>query len=325
VGVIGLGVGEKHAEGYEATGRARVTAVCDFDPDALARPRWADVRRYGDAFELIADDEVDVVSIASYDSHHYAQVVAALEAGRHVFVEKPLCTTSEEAEHLHALRAAHPGLRMSSNLPLRLSPRFIDLKARIDAGELGRLYHCELDYDYGRLWKITEGWRGRELDYSPMLGGGVHMVDLLLWLTGSRVRRVSAVAGNRIAGGLGFDDLVVALLEMEDGAVAKVGANFGCVHPHFHAVKLYGTEGTFINGLPDATLWTGDRRDPQAERIDTPYPGVHKGDLIHSFAEAILRGTPADVTEAEVFHTLDVLFAIERAHRTKAPTSLNAR
>ena len=322
VGVIGLGVGEKHAEGYEATGRARVTAVCDLDPKALARPRWTGVQRYSDAFELIADDEVDVVSIASYDSHHFDQVVAAYQAEKHVFVEKPLCTASEEAGRLHALRAANPGLRMSSNLPLRLSPRFVDLKARIDAGELGRLYLSELDYDYGRLWKITEGWRGREPAYSPMLGGGVHMVDLLLWLTGGRVRRVSAVAGNRIAGGLDFDDLVVALMEMEDGSVAKVGANFGCVHPHFHAVKLYGTEGTFINGLPDATLWTGDRRDPQPTRLNTPYPGVHKGGLIHSFVGAILDGTPAVVTEDEIFATLDVLFAIECAHHTGEPQEL---
>jgi predicted dehydrogenase len=329
VGVIGLGVGEKHAEGWDRHPDCEVVAICDFDPLRLedVGARFPVAVRHDRAEDLLASD-LDAVSIASYDSHHFEQVRTALGRGLHVFVEKPLCTTSEEAAELRALREAHPHLRLSSNLPLRRSPRFLDLRERIRSGELGRLYYAELDYEYGRLWKITEGWRGREPFYSVMLGGGVHMVDLLLWLTGSRVATVSATASNRIVSEgtqFAFDDLVVTLLEMENGMVAKVAANFGCVHPHFHAVKVFGTGGTFVNGLPDATLWTGDRRDPRPETLDTAYPGVHKGDLIHSFAEAILHGSQPEVTEDDVFHTLDVLFAIERAHRTKAPTSLNPR
>jgi predicted dehydrogenase len=251
-----------------------------------------------------------------------------LELGIGVFVEKPLCTSEDEAAALRALHTANPGLRLSSNLPLRRSPRFLDLRERIRAGHLGRLYYAELDYEYGRLWKLTEGWRGREPEYSVMLGGGVHLIDLLLWLTGSSVASVSATVGNRIVSEgtpFRFDDLVVTLLQLDDGMVAKVAANFGCVQPHFHAVKVFGTEGTFLNGAAEATLWTGDRRAPQATRLDSAYPGVHKGELVHSFAEAILRGATPDVTEEEVFRTMDVLFAIERAHQSGVPTSLHGR
>jgi predicted dehydrogenase len=323
-----LGVGEQHAQAWERHPDCQVVALCDFDAERLAGvgDRHPGARRFEDAAELLAGD-LDAVSIASYDSHHFSQVRTALERGLHVFVEKPLCTTEVEAAELRALHARHPELRLSSNLPLRRSPRFVDLRERIRGGELGRLYYVELDYEYGRLWKLTEGWRGREPDYSVMLGGGVHLIDLLLWLTGSRVTRVAAAASSRIASEgtpFGYDDLVVTLLELEDGTVAKVAANFACVHPHFHAVKVFGTAGTFVNGLDDATLWTGDRRDPHATRLDTAYPGVQKGDLIHPFAEAILRGTPPDVTEAGVFATMDVLFAIERARRTGTPTSLHA-
>jgi len=329
VGVIGLGVGEQHAEAWDRHPDSEVVALCDFDPrrlDDVGR-RFPGARQFERAADLLEAD-IEAVSIASYDSHHFEQVRTALARGLHVFVEKPLCTSEEEAAELRALHAGNPALRLSSNLPLRRSPRFIDLRRRIQAGELGRLYYAELDYEYGRLWKLTEGWRGRERFYSVMLGGGVHLIDMLLWLTGSSVTSVSATASNRIVSEgtqFGFDDLVVTLLQLDGGMVAKVAANFGCVHPHFHAVKVFGTEGTFVNGLGEATLWTGDRRDPQATRLDTAYPGVHKGDLIHSFAEAILRGATPDVTEEEVFRTLDVLFAIERAHRTGAPTSLHGR
>jgi predicted dehydrogenase len=329
VGVIGLGVGEQHVEAWNRHPDCEVVALCDFDPRRLE-----EVGRRHPAGELFegADDllgaDLDAVSIASYDSHHFEQVRTALGRGLHVFVEKPLCTSEQEAAELRALHSRNPALRLSSNLPLRRSPRFVDLRERIRRGDLGRLYYAELDYEYGRLWKITEGWRGREPFYSVMLGGGVHLIDLLLWMTGSRVVNVSATASNRIVSEgtpFRFDDLVVTLLQLEDGMVAKVAANFGCVHPHFHAVKVFGTGGTFVNGRGDATLWTGDRRDPQATRLDTAYPGVYKGDLINSFAEAILRGTAPDVTEEEVFGTMDVLFAIERAHRSGAPTSLHAR
>jgi predicted dehydrogenase len=297
VGVIGLGVGEQHAEAWQRHSDCEVVALCDLNAELLevVGSRYPEARRFERDTDLL-DADIDAVSIASYDSHHFEHVRTALERGLHVFVEKPLCTSEDEAAVLRALRRGNPGLRLSSNLPLRRSPRFLDLRERIQRGELGRLYYAELDYEYGRLWKLTEGWRGREPEYSVMLGGGVHLIDL-----------------------------VVTLLQLDDGMVAKVAANFGCVRPHFHAVKVFGTEGTFLNGADEATIWTGDRRAPQATRLDSAYPGVHKGELIHSFAEAILRGTTPDVTEQEVFRTMDVLFAIERARQTGVPTSLHGR
>jgi predicted dehydrogenase len=329
VGIIGLGVGAQHAEAWARHPDCRVVALCDFDRQRLEEVggRHPDARRFERDADLF-DADIDAVSIASYDSHHFEHVRAALERGVHVFVEKPLCRSEYEAAVLRALHAANPGVRLSSNLPLRRSPRFLELREHIRAGKLGRLYYAELDYEYGRLWKLTEGWRGREAEYSVMLGGGVHLIDLLLWLTGSSVTSVSATVGNRIVSEgtpFRFDDLVVTLLQLDDGMVAKVAANFGCVHPHFHAVKVFGTDGTFLNGAGEATLWTGDRRAPQATRLDSAYPGVHKGELIHSFAEAILRGATPDVTEEEVFRTMDVLFAIERARQSGVPTSLHGR
>ncbi len=94
----------------------------------------------------------------------------------------------------------------------------------------------------------------------------------------------------------------------------KVNANLGCVSPHFHAVRIYGTEGTFVNGLPDGAL----HHAGGTTVVDDPYPGVAKGDLIASFAESILTGAPAEVTEVDVFNTLSVCLAIELARETGA-------
>jgi len=320
-GVIGLGVGEAHAQTYAEHPDCELVALCDLDETRLAQvaTRHPGVRTSAEADELLTDPELDLISIASFDDAHYAQVVTALEHGKHVFVEKPLCTRREEMEHLRALLAERPGQVLSSNLVLRASPRFRLLKELVDAGRLGRIYYAEADYDYGRLHKITEGWRGDLPHYSVTLGGGVHVVDLLLWLTGGRVAEVSAY-GSRIASEgtkFRFDDLTVALLRFEDGMLAKVASNFGSATPHFHAVEVFGTEATFVNGPEQAWLVDRERR----EQIDEPYPGVAKGALIPAFVDAVLGRGKLAVEPDEVFAALDVCFAIDESAASGKPVA----
>jgi predicted dehydrogenase len=313
-GVIGLGVGEQHVLGYDAHPECEVVAVCDTDPARL-EPH-AHLRTTTDAAELLADPEVDVVSVASYDDAHFEQIRLALEHGKHVFAEKPLVLYEAEAVEVARLLGERPDLVLSTNVPLRRSPRFLALRERIRTGELGTVFCMEGDYDYGRRHKLTDGWRGQIPYYSVFLGGGIHMVDLLLWLTGERVTEVVSAQGNRIAtAGTAFRhyDCVMATMRTESGALMKVSANLGSVSPHFHAVRVFGTEGTFHNGLPDGVLhWPGGT----SEAVTDPYPGVGKDVLIGSFLDAILTGAPAEVTAADVFATLSVCMAVERALET---------
>lgn len=319
--VIGLGVGEAHARTYAEHPESELVALADIDGARLAEVagQHPGVPATTAPDELLTDPEIDVVSIASYDDAHYAQVATALAHGKHVFVEKPLCTRREEAEHLRTLLAERPGQVLSSNLVLRASPRFRRVKELVDAGRLGRIYYVEADYDYGRLHKITEGWRGDLDHYSVTLGGGVHVVDLLLWLTGRRVVEVSAY-GSRIASDgtkFRFDDLTVALLRFEDGTIGKVASNFGSATPHFHAVELFGTEATFVNGPEHGWLVDRERR----ERIEEPYPGVGKGDLIPPFLDAVLGRGELPVSPDEVFAALDVCFAIDESAASGKPVA----
>lgn len=318
-GVIGLGVGERHIDGFRRAVGVDVVALCDMDPakQAMARDRYPDCNVYARADELLDDPQIDVVAIASYDHHHASQIVRAFAAGKHVFSEKPLCVSEEELSTIREAQICRPGLRLSTNTVLRMSPRFRDLRDRIRRGELGRLFYAEADYNYGRLAKLKEGWRGQIQDYSVMLGGGVHMVDLLLWLSGRRVVEVVASGNKLCSEGYGFTtpDMVVAILRFDDGMLGKVSANFGCVYPHFHKVAVYGTEATFENGYDEASLYRS--RDPEVppDRIDTPYPGIEKGDLIPGFIDSIRGLARAEIEEDEVFATMEVCLAIDRSWR----------
>lgn len=327
--IIGLGVGEQHIAGYRAHPGAEVVAVCDLDAAklAMAAERYPELRRTPEARELLLDPDIDVVSVASHDDAHYEQIRLALEQGKHVFAEKPLVLHEREAIEVARLLRGHPELRLSSNLPLRLSPRFARVRELIAAGELGELFHLEGDYDYGRRHKLTDGWRGQIPYYSVMLGGGIHMVDLLTWIGGLRVVEVVAAAANSVAtAGSAFvhPSFVTALLRTDAGPLIKVNANLGCVSRHFHAVRIYGTAGTFVNGLPDGILYRSAPPPQEAitTALDDPYPGVAKGDLIQSFVESILTGAEAQVSARDAFESLSVCLAVERALACGGPAAV---
>jgi predicted dehydrogenase len=320
-GVIGLGVGERHIHGFRKHPQCEVVALCDIDPEkkAMAAERYPDIRFFDQAETLIRSDEVDIVCIASFDNDHHAQVMLSLELGKHVFVEKPLCLYEEEFQDIRRLAARRPELAMGSNLILRRAPRFAWLRQAIAEGRLGRLYHLEGDYLYGRLHKLTEGWRGRIPYYSVVHGGAIHLLDLMTWLSGSAVTEVQAMGVGLCTEGTQFrgPDMVAALLRFDNGAMGKVSANFSCVYPHFHQLQVYGSEASFLQTSREAGLLYRSR-DPQQppEPITAAYPGAEKGDLLYSFVESILGHGPSEITRAEMFQSMASCLAITRSLAT---------
>lgn len=146
-------------------------------------------------------------------------------------------------------------------------------------------------------------------------GGGVHILDLMLWLTGDRVIEVCGF-GNDIAtqdSSFNGDNLRIALLRFSSGMVGKISANFACVYPHHHRLSVYGTEATFENNPEAALLYK--TRDPliQPQEIDTDYPGVAKYALLENFIDAILGRSTPDVTANDVFNCMDVCLKIDEA------------
>jgi predicted dehydrogenase len=313
VAVVGLGVGEAHAKAFAALPACEVRWL--FDLDSARAHRVADAIGQGapaQAFDdLLHDAGVDIISIASYDDAHGGQVVAALDAGKHVFVEKPLGRTIGE---LRAVKdaCARSRRRLASNLVLRAAPAYRWLKDSIAHGALGDVYAFDGDYLYGRIEKITQGWRGSVDQYSVMTGGGIHLVDLMLWAVGQRPDHV-AVAGNRIAtSGTAFryDDFQAATFRFASTLVGRVTANFGCVHRHQHVVRVFGTKATFICDDQGPRIFTS--RDQPPARLDLPALPATKGDLIPAFVEAVIAGGAAS---GDIQHECDVISACVAADR----------
>jgi predicted dehydrogenase len=326
VAVIGLGVGEQHALAYQGLDNCTLRWVYDLDTErmhsVLARLGQGQA---AECLHTILDDAcVHVVSIASYDGAHYEQVLAALHAGKHVFVEKPLCRSVDELRAIKQAWQTGVQLQLASNLVLRAAPLYQWLKRLIAAGELGEIYAIDGDYLYGRVQKITAGWRNGQEHYSVMQGGGVHLVDLMLWLTGQRPTTVSAV-GNRLCTAhtaFRYNDFMAATLQFPSGLIGRITANFGCVHRHQHVLRLFGTKGTFISDECQARLHSS--RDPAQSSLPiahSPLPPC-KGALIPAFVQAIRQHLDTSAQTQHEFDVISVCVAADMACASATPVQV---
>jgi predicted dehydrogenase len=324
--VIGLGIGEQHARTYAALDGAKLTWLCDLDWERAAR-----LARYMGCGEpvrdwrrAIDDPATSVISIASFDDAHAIQLTAGLAAGKNVFVEKPLCRSMNELREVKSAwsLAGRPHLR--SNLVLRDAPAYQWLREQIRSGEFGHIYAFDGDYLYGRLHKITDGWRKDVTDYSVMLGGGIHLADLMLWLTGEKPLSVTAI-GNRISTegtAFRYNDFISAVYRFPNGLVGRISANFGCVHRHQHALRVFGTRATFLSDDQGPRVYRTREVSCPPEPLSQSVLPASKGALIPLFLEAIRNGEDASGPAQREFDVASVCLAADKAARTGQPEEI---
>ena len=235
--------------------------------------------------------------------------IAAFEAKKHVMVEKPIALDRQSAQSV--LRAQQDsGKYITSNLILRQSPRFIKLREDVQAGIYGDIFAIEGDYIHQILWKITEGWRGKMDFYCVTYGGGIHLIDLMRWILGEEILEVASL-GNKVLTrntSYKYPDTITSLYRFENDCLGKCLTTFGPSRTKFHGLNVYGTKKTFINDLPNAKVFSGDR--PEDESVDSsPYPGMAKGDLLPDFIQAIRDEREPNVSARDVFRVMDVCLA----------------
>lgn len=325
VAVVGLGVGEQHAHAFLRDPRAALRYVVDID-STKAEGFCA---RYGNgitrvaAFEdVLSDPEIDIISIATYDDAHFAQVMAALERGKHVFVEKPLCQSGTELTDIHALWMNRKRA-LGSNLILRAADLYLWLRDYIAAGNMGEIYAFDGDYLYGRLHKITEGWRAEVENYSVMEGGGIHIIDLMMFLTEQKPETVFT-HGNKIASretAFRFADYQSAHFTFPSGMAGRVTANFGCVHRHHHVIRVFGTKETFIYDDMGPRLHRTRDATGRAEPLAHRSLPLNKGLLIPGFIDTILADDVRGAAQVE-FDLMAAVLASDASFQSQTPEKI---
>ena len=328
VGIIGLGVGERHAEVYESDSRCNLAGAYDFDNVKLnnLKSKFPNVKIYKSDLEILNDEKIDIVSIASYDNYHFKQILTALHKNKHVMVEKPICLKKEELNQIIKVKSEKKNLKLSSNLVLRSSRRMIDIKKNIKLSTYGDIYYFEADYLWGRIGKFN-GWRSKMDYYSIILGAAIHMIDLVMWFFDSKPISVYAL-GNKIGSKktkLKFDSFAVMLLKFSDDVIVKITGNGPCVHPHFHGIKIFGSKKTIIHNYSESYLF--DRCKEEINKKNQKNQNLYdknKSKLISNFIDSIVNPKSVPIIKQEdIYGVMCVCFAAEKSIKTNQMVKVN--
>ena len=174
--VLGLGVGERHVQTLKKNKLISKIYVFDLNSKKknLIKKKY-NVLAYKNKYEAFNDKEINLIVDATYDNFHYKNIINSIKSNKNIFVEKPAFQKKKEADKCFKLLKKKK-LFIGTNYILRSSPRFKKIKKMIDNKSFGDIYYFEGDYNYGRLNKITSGWRGKIPFYSITLGGGSHIL-----------------------------------------------------------------------------------------------------------------------------------------------------
>ena len=180
IGLVGCGAfGESHLTAFAGIPFVEVTAVTDLDADRSRKvaERYGVSRVAKDFRELCALKDVDAVSVVTTEDQHLEPVLAALENGKHVFVEKPMATRLADAEKMLAA-ARKTGLILMPGHILRFETKYATVKEQLDSGRLGRVVSI-----YTR--RNRPKWQGTIYKRTPLvLETAIHDIDTMLWYTG---------------------------------------------------------------------------------------------------------------------------------------------
>lgn len=254
---------------------------------------------------VLASDRVDAVVLATPHSQHGAQICRAAQAGKHVFVEKPLTLDLAEAEAAIAATQA-AGVRLCVGFNRRFLPAYQQLGEGLAKGALGRPLHVEGAFSGSFGYQYTDRmWRGssRENPAGGMAAMGIHILDAMIALLGP-VRRVSAIS-RRIAVPAQIDDVTNVMLDFQSGATGSLSSLMST--GSFWRLHVFGSTGWAQ--MPDQdTLVTSDLEGAQERRSFDPCDSLARE--LDAFARHVLTGQPYPVTHDQALNGVAAMQAI---------------
>jgi myo-inositol 2-dehydrogenase/D-chiro-inositol 1-dehydrogenase len=333
IGLAGLGrLGRRYAENLARTvPRASLDAVCSpVDEEIVwARDTLGMSRHYSGYRAMLADPELDAIFLVTPTSLHAEQIEQALDAGKHVFCEKPL--SLDLATCLHTVEHArrYPQLRAMVGFVRHFDASYRDAKRHIEAGGIGKPFMV-----YSQTADKLDP-TGAFVKFAPTSGGlfldcSVHDIDLARWLLGRpAVKRVYAIGTTAMYPELepiGDIDNGAAVCEFVDGSMAMFYASRTQAHGHDTHTDIIGTAGKLSVG-----------RNPRMDRLEIAdtygvrslsvpsfferFEAAFQAQCVH-FVDAVLDNTPFDLTLEDAAEATRIAVALRESRHSGKPVDL---
>jgi predicted dehydrogenase len=315
--VVGLGMmGRNHVRVWdEAVEGVELAAVADPDPAAVDRvTQGRSLRGYADANQMFEAEELDLVSVVAPTSLHLPIVLAALGAGIHVLVEKPIAASRDEAERMITAAAEVNRILTVGHIE-RFNPAIRELRRRLAAGELGRVFEINAT----RLGPFPARIRdvGVVVDLAP------HDLDVMRYLLGSDPVRLYAETEQRIH--TDHEDLFVGIMKFANGAVGVLDINW-LTPTKKRTLSVTGERGMYVADYltQDLVFYANPADSSVAEGEVVPRHVARREPLaveLDEFARAVRDGGPPPVDPREAMVALLLARTMVEASRRGAVIS----
>jgi len=334
VGVIGVGgIAGAHFPGWEESPIAEVVALADIDEATVKRVGAARNvgRLYTDPYELIKSTDIDIVDICTPNNYHAPLAIAAFRAGKHVICEKPLAPTPADIKKMIAARDRAGKLLMTAQ-HFRFQGSSRALKAELDAGTLGDVYH-------GRCWMLRRAAAPTRPGFimkehsggGPCIDIGVHILDLTLWMMGNpRPVSVTGVTQAKLAHQKGafsiwggpipktFDveEFAAGFVRFANGATLVIEVSWLLHHKtqgEDMQMWLYGDKAGAHWPSNEILSSNNKTRQQLNTQLQIAEGGAPHAKECMAFAEAVAKGLPSPVPAEQ---SLDVIAILDGLYRS---------
>lgn len=336
LGIVGCGtIAHFHVRAISQLENA--SAVMCFGPSQVSAERFAE--QYGlcvskDLDEMLRSDAVDAVCICTPSGLHTPQAIQALQAGKHVIVEKPMSLTLEEADRLIAA-SEETDKKVCVISQFRFQPAIQEVKRALDEKAFGRVVSARLSMPYYRsdAYYKSGSWRGTwKMDGGgALMNQGIHGIDVFRYLMGP-IRSVQGIA-RTLVHPIEVEDTAVAMLEFCNGALGILMGTTTCNPGYPRTIEIYGTQGSVV--LEEDSIKRWDLSIPCSLPIGNDAQSVASSDpkaisieghirQIGDFVRAVLCGTPVLLDARAGRLPLEIILAVYESSKTGKPVFLEA-
>jgi predicted dehydrogenase len=309
-------MGRNHARVYAELEEAQLAAVADADPETLNHVAWTyGATGYADYHEMLAQEELDLVTIAVPTRLHAQVALDVLDAGVHVLVEKPIAATVAQGEAIIS-KAEECGCKLTVGHIERFNPAVIELKRRLDDQQLGRIFQIHV--------RRVGAFPPRIEDVGVVVDLATHDLNIMEYLTDSQIKNIFAQTERRIHAR--HEDLVSGVMRFENGIIGVLDINWltptkireltivgegGMFLVNYLSQDLYFYENNFASGNWERLVAIGGVREGQMVKYQ-----VRRVEPLKAELQSFVRAVRDD--EAPVISGQEGLRALWLAHQVIA-------
>lgn len=333
IGIVGLGrLGKRHAENLQfKVQNAELVATCSIVPEEL---KWAEENlgiqnNYQDYPTMLQDKNIDAIFIASSTSEHANQIIQAMEAGFHVFSEKPVALELDDCLAVEKVVNRHPDQIFMLGFVRRFDPSYMWAKQKIEEGAIGKPFMVRsqtADMDETAEFMVQ---------FTPTSGGifldaNAHDIDLARWFLDSELASVYAVGGCYEHQGFAqFQDAdnTSAICTFQNGTMANISASRTAMHGHDTQTEIIGTKGKLRIGTTPSInrVEISDAHGVRKECVRDFYERFEEAFLVEaqSFVKCILENKQPEISAHDGTKITEAAIAFTKSYREKTLVHLS--